>query len=665
MSPKIQPDTTSTTGSGGGAAAAMVVTSLTLTEAETAVHLPPPPPHPHPAVSVSVPEPVNAHVEVNDAEESASNGYPSAILTCRPNSHPFQERTLLSVHDQVKIGRSVARSRPSENNAIFDCKVLSRNHALLWYKDGKFFLQDTKSSNGTFVNNARLSKGAEESDPREICSGDILQFGVDVQENAKKLTHGCIIATVRLFLPDGKEAKASPTINSASSATTLPQQDLYQLNQYIQEALVREQMLETKLAMLQRLVGQTNQASDDAWKSLIDEDRLLTRVEILESQLSTYGKAMTEDKLREEAKKLMEEKEVYQETAKQTLKKLVDEKLEALKKQKELEKELSNTEDEYACLKELHDQDVEQNRQLASQITQLSSELEEVKLKQEEVDKSDEPKNNASLKATATVSVDNDVERGKGEGQDAEDVLHHEVHEVHDVTAVLECQSEAVVKNNETVTESSSGDDEISRLESALKACRSDYEALVDCNASVSDTLSEVEGRLQDALAQLRQREETIRTLEEAAAAAAAATPSHEEDDDDDEVARLRSQVDTLSGEVKAMEVENDALKRQLEDAVSLPHVQDTTSALEKSLSDAELKIAELLKIKEKYAEVDAERTHLALNVTELEEEMDVLSFQTRTATACSLIPLVILVMAVIVAYLPSLSSAFGTAETL
>ena len=55
-------------------------------------------------------------------------------------------------------------------------------------------------------------------------------------------------------------------------------------------------MLENKLAMLQRLVGQTNVASDEAWKSLIDEDRLLTRVEILESQLSTYGKAMNEDR---------------------------------------------------------------------------------------------------------------------------------------------------------------------------------------------------------------------------------------------------------------------------------------------------------------------------------------------------------------------------------
>lgn len=50
----------------------------------------------------------------------------------------------------------------------------------------QFYLQDTKSSNGTFVNNQRLSKGAEESVPHEIFSGDIIQFGVDVMENSRR-----------------------------------------------------------------------------------------------------------------------------------------------------------------------------------------------------------------------------------------------------------------------------------------------------------------------------------------------------------------------------------------------------------------------------------------------------------------------------------------------
>ena len=36
------------------------------------------------------------------------------------------------------------------------------------------------------MNNQRLSKGSEESAPREVCSGDIVQFGVDVMENSRK-----------------------------------------------------------------------------------------------------------------------------------------------------------------------------------------------------------------------------------------------------------------------------------------------------------------------------------------------------------------------------------------------------------------------------------------------------------------------------------------------
>jgi len=59
-----------------------------------------------------------------------------AILTCCANSHPFQERNV-TLLESVKIGRSVAQSRPAQTNAIFDCKVLSRHHALLWYDNGK------------------------------------------------------------------------------------------------------------------------------------------------------------------------------------------------------------------------------------------------------------------------------------------------------------------------------------------------------------------------------------------------------------------------------------------------------------------------------------------------------------------------------------------------
>ena len=53
------------------------------------------------------------------------SGVPRASLICRPNSHPFQDR-MLSLDQSVKVGRSVARARPVNTNAIFDCKVRAR-----------------------------------------------------------------------------------------------------------------------------------------------------------------------------------------------------------------------------------------------------------------------------------------------------------------------------------------------------------------------------------------------------------------------------------------------------------------------------------------------------------------------------------------------------------
>lgn len=281
-------------------------------------------------------------------------GYPmmagKAVLICRQNSHPFLDRTLI-LEQPVKIGRSVARARAAQNNGIFDCKVLSRNHALFWYTNGKFYLQDTKSSNGTFVNNQRLSKSGEESSPREVCSGDVVQFGVDVLESTQKVTHGCIVADLKLYLPDGKEAKASPSTTEVGGTGSVSTEDLYQLNQYVQEALQREQMLQTKLSSVQQMVLSLRLASDVGWRALIAEDRLLSRVEILENLLQTYSKNFPEDKLREELRKLHDDKNIYQSTAKERLKKIYEEKLETVQKCQEVERVLLNTETECANFK--------------------------------------------------------------------------------------------------------------------------------------------------------------------------------------------------------------------------------------------------------------------------------------------------------------------------
>ncbi|XP_059384988.1 LOW QUALITY PROTEIN: sarcolemmal membrane-associated protein-like [Carassius carassius] len=312
-----------------------------------------------------------------------------AVFTCRPNSHPFQERHVY-LDEPVRIGRSVARCRPAQNNATFDCKVLSRNHALVWFdhKTGKFYLQDTKSSNGTFINSQRLSRGSEESPPCEVLSGDIIQFGVDVTENTRKVTHGCIVSTIKLFLPDGMEARRRSDVVPAplplaidkvsANTPSMYSQELFQLSQYLQEALHREQMLEQKLATLQRLLASTQEASESSWQALIDEDRLLSRLEVMGNQLQAYSKNQPEDGIRKELVALTEDKHNYETTAKESLKRVLQEKIEVVRKLSEVERSMSNTEDECTHLREMNEHTQEELRELANKYNGAVNEIKDL-----------------------------------------------------------------------------------------------------------------------------------------------------------------------------------------------------------------------------------------------------------------------------------------------
>ncbi|KAF7281877.1 hypothetical protein GWI33_004078 [Rhynchophorus ferrugineus] len=305
---------------------------------------------------------INEHIDVEYETMAAK-----AILICRPNSHHFQERTL-TLDQPVKIGRSVARAKPTSTNAIFDCKVLSRNHAMLWYDNGKFYLQDTKSSNGTFVNNNRLSP-----DSHELSSGDIVQFGVDVVENNRKVAHGCIIATLMLYLPDGKEAKASPSITEGDRHGVVPLDDLYKLNQIIQEANQREQCLETKLNALQNVVEETKRSAEESWQVYVGEERLLSRLSALETQLQQTRTNWSEDRLKEEVTKLRENNEQYQEVAKDTLEKAYAEKLQAVALAMEQERAKISAEQDALLAKEQLDQTQLELQEVAQKLTEIQT----------------------------------------------------------------------------------------------------------------------------------------------------------------------------------------------------------------------------------------------------------------------------------------------------
>lgn len=143
------------------------------------------------------------------------------VLVPHERSHEFVQRECIA-REPLKVGRSVDKKRISTNNLIFDCRVLSRNHAVIRFENGKvsqsqcwgnlkmgvkyvprmymqFYIKDTKSSNGTFVNENRLSPSGEESGSIELKSRDILQFGVNVNVERKGTYLACTIHCIFSF----------------------------------------------------------------------------------------------------------------------------------------------------------------------------------------------------------------------------------------------------------------------------------------------------------------------------------------------------------------------------------------------------------------------------------------------------------------------------------
>jgi hypothetical protein len=132
---------------------------------------------------------------------SAPTGEPPAILTLIPINGTFEKKqiTVPFYPETLRIGRQTnAKTVPTPKNGFFDSKVLSRQHAEIWAdRSGKIWIRDVKSSNGTFLNNQRLSPENRESDPHEIRENDTLELGIDiVSEDQKTIVHHKVSAKV-------------------------------------------------------------------------------------------------------------------------------------------------------------------------------------------------------------------------------------------------------------------------------------------------------------------------------------------------------------------------------------------------------------------------------------------------------------------------------------
>ncbi|KAF9233617.1 SMAD/FHA domain-containing protein [Melanogaster broomeanus] len=164
--------------------------------------------------------PLSVPPQVNRGPSSASSTQPHQAHRIRLVPHLDSRRTLrfepitrdLKDDDPpLRIGRFTDRSGIglnaanllSSNKLAFKSKVVSRSHAEVWLQSGKFFIKDTKSSSGTFLNHLRLSPAGQESRPYQLRDGDILQLGVDYQGGSED-----IYKSVKIKIEVGREWQA-------------------------------------------------------------------------------------------------------------------------------------------------------------------------------------------------------------------------------------------------------------------------------------------------------------------------------------------------------------------------------------------------------------------------------------------------------------------------
>lgn len=300
----------------------------------------------------------------------------------------------------------------------------------------------------------------------------------------------------------------------------------------------------------------------------------------------------------------MDEKEKYQEVAKNTLKRVSDEKLAAVKEAKEIEKHLSATEDELAVLRELYEREAEDNKKLTEKIDQLSTELfESRKMVQNFQETMSKVHDESSKGLNASFSSPTDEDKCdpdnsqvmKGEGPEVLALLKEKCLQLETENKRLSSQT-TIQERNDT-----------------------SFEASTETNTSF--------------------------------------VAEEKEDDSKNIDMNNSSQIEELSLTLEKVENEKQILEKEMEQLRSIEISRSSSS------QDSEEKIVQLLKYKEKCAQISQEKEQLEINLFQLESEVETLAVQNQAATACSIIPLGILLISFIIAYLPFLSSLFGTSD--
>ncbi|XP_004476294.1 TRAF3-interacting JNK-activating modulator isoform X3 [Dasypus novemcinctus] len=182
------------------------------------------------------------------------------------------------------------------------------------------------------------------------------------------------------------EGAQSTIKNDASQQTNcgvaVLDKEIIQLSEYLKEALQRELVLKQKMVILQDLLSTLIQASDNSWKGQLNEDKLKGKLRSLENQLYTCTQKYSPWGVKKVLLEMEDQKNSYEQRAKESLQKVLEEKMSAERQLQSTQRSLAVAEQkceewrtQYEALKEDWSTLGTQHRELESQLHVLQSKL--------------------------------------------------------------------------------------------------------------------------------------------------------------------------------------------------------------------------------------------------------------------------------------------------
>ncbi|XP_007481391.2 TRAF3-interacting JNK-activating modulator [Monodelphis domestica] len=151
--------------------------------------------------------------------------------------------------------------------------------------------------------------------------------------------------------------------------------DIIQLSDYLKEALQRELVLKQKMMVLQELLATLLQTSDRSWKGQLNEDRLKSKLRSLENQLYASTQKYSIEGARKVLLEMEDQKQNYEQKAKETLQKLLEEKTAVEQQLESTQRSLATAELKCEQWREQYETLKEDWRDLGAKHSELESQL--------------------------------------------------------------------------------------------------------------------------------------------------------------------------------------------------------------------------------------------------------------------------------------------------